>query len=114
MMGWRLDTTLTVKGRTLNRKVDTTVYHTLPITNKVTPTGSPGLGSHILVSRAFRVPKEVFGKRSMGCSESEEWQARRGKICRWMTWRLADPPSNRDLTTMSGVLSVWGGGGGVR
>lgn len=48
----------------------------------------------------------------MGCSESEAWQASSGRMWRWLTLRLQEPPSSRDLTTMSGVLSVGEEGGG--
>ena len=42
----------------------------------------------------------------MGISESLEWAASRGRIWRCTTVRTAEPPSNRDATTTSGVLSM--------
>ena len=68
-------------------------------------TGSPGFGSHILLRRDLRVPSEVLGNSSMGCSESEAWHASSGRMCRCITCLLITPPSSNAFTTTSGVLS---------
>ena len=80
--------------------------------NTHTLTKLPLFGSLVLSSSDLRVPCIVFGKRSMGCSVSLAWQARSWRRRRWGTWRKTEPPSIRDLTTMSGgvvcvCVSVW-------